>query len=240
MKVMRPALCYLCGLPLGDDRTGDHVPPKQFFPAAFRRGAGPQLVTVPSHRSCNKAFQADEDYVVTTLAGFAYPRSEAGRLLWRDVNRNFARPEGQTIGHMILHEFEQRPSGLVLPPGKIAKRFDGKRVRRVMWKIARGLYFRENNRVLPEATPASVRLVLPGEEPSAEIKAVLPEPEQGRYPAVFAYRHRRFDVGDGLHVWALWLWDAVACSVACHDPDCPCAKCGPHAGGSEPRVTDRA
>jgi hypothetical protein len=239
MTVQHVNVCYLCGLPLNGDRTNDHVPPKQFFPAEFRRGAGPQLLTLPSHVSCNKAFQGDEDYVVTTLAGFACERSEAGRLLWRDVNRNFGRSSGQTLGNMILREFEDRPSGLVLPPGKIAKRFDGTRLRRVMWKIARGLYFHENGRVLPESTPAFVRLVLPGEQPPAEMQAVLSEPEQGRYTAVFAYRHRLFDIDDGMHVWALWLWDCVACSVACHDPACRCAKCSAPSSEGEPPSADR-
>lgn len=123
-------ICYLCGLRLGSDRTADHVPPKQVFPQAFRR-TGPQLVTLPAHRDCNEAFQRDEEYVVTTLAGFA-AHSPAGRLLWRDIGSKSA-----GLVKRVLDEFDRRPGGLMLPPGKIVRRFDAGRVHRVMLKIAR-------------------------------------------------------------------------------------------------------
>jgi hypothetical protein len=127
---------------------------------------------------------------------------------------------------MVAGEFEKHPSGLALPPGKIAKRFAVRRVRRVMWKIARGLHFLDTGSVLPESTPAFVRLILPGEDPPAEVRAVLGEQERGRYPGVFAYRHRVFPEVDRLHVWTFLFWDSVACSVACHDPACACEACG--------------
>jgi len=167
----------------------------------------------------------------TTLAGFAVGTA-AGRLLWQDINAKFNHQQGHHLGKMVLREFEKRPSGLVLPRGKIAKRFDGERVRRVMWKIARGLYFHEKGRVMPEVTPAFVRLTLPGEAPPPEIRAVLPEPEQGRYPGIFAYRHKVFPEAGRLHAWAFLFWDAIACSVASHDPACVCLKCSPGKGSA--------
>ena len=100
-----------------------------------------------------------------------------------------------------------------------------------MWKVARGLYFLENRRILPEAMPAFVRLILPGEGPPPEVQAVLAEPEQGRYPGIFAYRHKMFPEVGRLHVWAFLFWGAVACSVTSHDPSCDCETCAP--AGSE-------
>ena len=106
----------------------------------------------------------------------------------------------------------------MLPPGKIVRRFDAGRVHRVMLKIARGLYFLERGVPLPEQTPALVRLILPGEEPPPEVRVLLPEPEQGRYPRVFAYRYKEFALPERFHVWAFLFWDSVACSVATHHP----------------------
>ncbi|MGD0917050.1 MAG: hypothetical protein ABSB22_11390 [Thermodesulfobacteriota bacterium] len=51
---------------------------------------------------------------------------------------------------MVLKEFDKRPSGLILPFGKVAKRFDGQRVWRVVWKIMRGLFLKEIGRFLPD------------------------------------------------------------------------------------------
>jgi hypothetical protein len=212
------AICYLCGVDLGKDRTKDHVPPSQFFPEAFRRTSGPQLVTLPAHRACNSEYQQDEEYVVATLAGFA-ANSPVGRLLWQDVRSKFSRDRGQSLLRMVASEFDKRPAGLVLPPRKIAKRFNSARIQRVMHKIARGLYFLENGALLPDSAPF-VRLVLPGEDPPPEIAMILQEPERGAYPSVFAYRYKKFPAPDSLHVWAFWLWDSIACSVVSDAAQC--------------------
>ena len=41
------------------------------------------------------------------------------------------------------------PSGLVLPGNKVVKRFQGKRLTRIAWKIVRGLNFHHHDVVLP-------------------------------------------------------------------------------------------
>jgi hypothetical protein len=217
--------CYLCGGPLDADRSDDHVPPKQFFPEGFRKASrAVQLDTVPVHPACNKAFQSDEDYFVTTLAGFA-ANTTAGSLAWRDVNRRFRRPQGVTLGRMVLREFEHRPSGIILPPGKIGKRFQRGRIDRVIWKVVRGLYFLEHRSILPARVPHYSSLVLPGDQPPKPVLAVVSQPEKGRYPTVFAYRFKVFTEAGGLQLWVLFLWDCIGCWVAFHDPECRCAKC---------------
>jgi hypothetical protein len=54
---------------------------------------------------------------------------------------------------MVLNEFDHNPSGLLLPGGKVLKRFDGKRIARVAWKMVRGLHFHYAHEVLPEDWP---------------------------------------------------------------------------------------
>jgi hypothetical protein len=48
----------------------DHVPPRQFYADAVRKAHHPNLRTIAVHKSCNLAYQFDEDYFVNTLAPF--------------------------------------------------------------------------------------------------------------------------------------------------------------------------
>ena len=51
-------------------------------------------------------------------------------------------PEVQVpLMRKVLREFDPTPSGIILPAGKIVKRFEGKRLARVAWKMVRGLHF---------------------------------------------------------------------------------------------------
>ncbi|MCF8105626.1 MAG: hypothetical protein K9K64_09095 [Desulfohalobiaceae bacterium] len=143
------SICYLCGKVLGDKISRDHVPPKQFYPKDLRKQGAPNLFSLPSHIVCNQAYQCDEDYFVMAIGSLAMDTSP-GNSLWKDIAHQFARPQGERLGNMVFKEFNNRlPSGLYLPPGKVAKRFDAERVWRVVWKIVRGLFFKEYGRFLP-------------------------------------------------------------------------------------------
>ncbi len=144
-----PEKCYLCGRLLCAPTSVDHVPPKQLFAPAIREAHDLQLLTIPVHADCNKAYQYDEDYFVHTLMPFA-PKSYAGRAIYNDVLQKFrgGRKVGLTRG--VLEEFEPMPSGLILPADKVVKRFQGERISRIAWKIVRGLYFHHHGITLPE------------------------------------------------------------------------------------------
>jgi hypothetical protein len=221
-------ICYLCGERLGGATSADHVPPKQLFARAIRRAQHLQLDTLPVHDSCNQAYKRDEEYLVHTLMPFARG-SVAGQAIYDDVLQKYRRREkiGLTLG--VLREFEPRPSGLVLPGGKVAKRFAGARLQRVAWKIVRGLFFLHQGRVMPADTTTWVSLTAPGETPPAHFLHFmrLPDREQhGRYPGAFAYRFDNFiEAGSNLHYWALLLWDRIIMTVIFHDQCCTCANC---------------
>jgi len=222
------AICYLCGDPLSDPTSADHVPPKQFFARAIRRAQQLQLDTLPVHDSCNQAFKRDEEYFVHTLMPFARG-SVAGQAIYSDVLQKYRRHEkvGLTLG--VLREFDPRPSGLVLPGGKVVKRFAGARLQRVSWKIVRGLFFLHHDRVLPTNTTTWVSLTAPGETPPEHFRHFMSLPDRaqhGRYPGAFAYRFDNFtEAGANLHYWAFLLWDRIIITVIFHDPGCGCANC---------------
>ena len=49
-----PELCYLCGEPLAEPVSDDHVPMKQLFAPEVRKKYNPSiLLTIPVHDRCN-------------------------------------------------------------------------------------------------------------------------------------------------------------------------------------------
>lgn len=188
-EIAEPEFCYLCGQPLSDPVSADHVLPKQFF----ARG------------------------------------SAAGQAIYNDVLQKYRRREkvGLTLG--VLREFDPRQSGLVLPGGKVIKRFAGARLQRVACKIVRGLFFLHHRRMLPAGTTTWVSLTAPGETPPDHFLHFVRLPDRnqhGRYPGAFAYRFDNFIEADSnLHYWAFLLWDRIIITIIFHDPASGCTKC---------------
>ena len=221
----KPTTCYLCGLPLTALTSNDHVPPKQLYTAEIRKAHSPNLLTIPVHMACNRAYQHDEDYFVNTLAPFA-AGSYAGNSFLQDVGLKYTEGEKQGLVGKVLREFEHQPSGIALPDHLVAKRFDGTRLHRVAWKIIRGLYFHQYKEVLPEDTPNSLKIVPPDQVPPKEFFLGLSDhPIHGQYPGVFDYKFAKFPEAGNLNYWAMLLWDRVILIMAFHDPTCACERC---------------
>jgi hypothetical protein len=217
--------CYLCGQVLNQRVNDDHVPPKQFYPQNIRKKYNPNLLTLPTHQSCNKVYQKDEDYFVHSLGPLAQG-SYSGNEIWRDLSNQIKRPQGKIIYKMILKEFDPNPSGLTLPGKKAIKRFKPERIWGIVWKIIRGLFFYETGKFLPEATPKVFKIVSQAEEPSPEFAYVRDTSSKGRYRGIFDYKFATFAVNNNmLHLWALLLWDKIILQIAFHDPQCSCVKC---------------
>ncbi len=100
-------------------------------------------------------------------------------------------PEGLRIGKMISKKFDSRHSGLYLPRGKVIKRFDAERVWRVVWKIVRGLFFKDHQRLLPENTLQTYyKGISVGESPPPEFDFVRNTHSRGQNPNLFNTGHR--------------------------------------------------
>ena len=64
--------CYLCGKPLEEPTSPDHVPPKLFFPEDLRKKYKlTELLTIRVHHACNQKWRLDEEYFIHTLLPFA-------------------------------------------------------------------------------------------------------------------------------------------------------------------------
>lgn len=203
----------------------DHVPPKQLYTVAVRKAHSPNLLTIPVHADCNRAYQHDEDYFVNTLAPFAIG-SYAGNAFLHEVGLKYAEGQKRGLVGKVLREFERHPGGIALPDHLIAKRFEGQRLHRVAWKIIRGLYFHQYAEVLPEDTPNSLKIIPPDQVPPTEFLVGLPDyPIHGQYPGVFDYKFAKFPEAQNLNYWAMLLWDRVILIMAFHDPTCVCEHC---------------
>ncbi len=89
-------ICYLCGKKLGGEIDNDHVPPKQFYAKLIKDNVNLKLFKLPTHKSCNKSFQHDEDYFVHSLAPVAM-HTQTGKAKWFDIVNQSKRPESKKI-----------------------------------------------------------------------------------------------------------------------------------------------
>jgi hypothetical protein len=236
-----PQTCYLCGLALltggfGVDR--DHVPPKQFFPESLRKRVRPQLLTLPAHRDCQKAYQSDEDYFVYTVGSASHGTLAATALMDHTIVPAVRRlGYGERVARMILGSVSQRHNGVWLPPGTAIMRFSGARVTRISWKIVRGLWFAERRTVLPAEQKVSWRIYTRDDPPPPITYPLLrTEPKSKKYAGVFTYWSLATAGANGKQweTWALLFWDATMFFGVFHNPSCRCSDCGSEAatGGS--------
>jgi hypothetical protein len=232
-ETTEPQLCYLCGKTLSEPTNDDHVPARGFFPPEIRRAHNlSNLITVPVHTACNDAYKLDEEYFIYSLYPFSLG-THVGDVMRTHIREKFHAGDRQKLVGMIMAEFDHRPSGLVLPFNQVVKRFDSKRIERVLWKIVRGLNFHHHNEVLPETLALSWSLTTREElGPPDHFKVfmeLLPDKEPlGDYQAVFSYRFQHFvEAGVNFHYWALLIWDSVLVTMRFHDPACACQQCVP-------------
>jgi len=222
----KPPICYLCGRAITGRVSRDHVPPKQLYAKALRRNHPLSLCRLPTHKACNNAYKDDEEYFVHALAGHAHD-SVAGRAVWDQI-RGAARKREETrrLIRQIHREFDLRPGGIILPGGMVAQRLDFRRIHRVLWKIVRGLYFKEFGKILPENTPIYLfKIAPPPQKPPDEFRFVANEEEKGDHQGVFAYKHTQLPAVGDSHLWAMLFWDRIIAMIAFHDPACRCRTC---------------
>jgi hypothetical protein len=224
-------ICYLCGTPIEGEVSRDHVPPGQFFPRGIRRKHNlDRLVTLPAHPLCNAGFQKDEEYFLWSLGPLA-AGSYSGSHVVLDLGDRFRAGKFLGLGNASLNEFDARPGGLYLPGDKVVKRVQGDRVRRVAWKIVRGLHFHEYGAVLRDSTPFFFELFEPEHEFASEFlplyEQVKASPSRGAYPAIFDYKYLVHDRVGTSHVWGMLFWDQLMVFLLHHGPTCSCVKCAP-------------
>ena len=209
----------------------DHCPPLSLFSRKTRQQHNlSQLVTIPVHENCNACYKLDEEYFKATMVPFARG-SEAGNSIFKEFMANSQKETRKlTLAKKILREFEPRPSGLHLSRGLVVKRQDGARIKRVAWKIVRGLYFYHHGAILPDSFSVDCTLTPRGRPLPEHIRAViglLEDEGHGHYPGAFDYQFFVVETDLGrVHFWTLLFWNQILVTVSFHDPwSCQCEDC---------------
>ena len=192
-RISAPSVCYLCDQLLVEPTNNDHVPPQSFFAPSVRKAEKPQLLTIRVHEGCNTSFRLDEEYFGYSLTPFALG-SCAGNALNKHMREKSHRMKNRRLVMQILGEVEPRPAGLVLPGGKVVKRFDSNRIERVIWKIVRGLFSHHHGKTLPQKLKLTWTFTGPDDGPPPEHfqNFTANHSSYGKYPGVFAYQFDAF------------------------------------------------
>lgn len=238
------SICCLCGHPgtSEDPITREHVPPRQFYPKALRNGLN--LWIVPAHKSCNNAYKHDEEYFYHALFALVanVNRSMANAII-NDIKRRARKPQSVKLIRRILRDSRRiSESGIILPPGKVCIEADETRLQRVAIKIGRCLFFRDQNRMVPDANckdiwlcesaedvPEYYRLswnmtkVNLGDLVSKSTNGIVTVQDLDAGAPLSAYRevfdYRSYYLKDErLHFYSLRFWKAFMYCMAFEDP----------------------
>lgn len=136
--------CIYCGET--GDGAPDHVPPK----ALFAPPRPSDLQTVPSCRTCNGAFQRDDEYVRATLAFRINRQMSQPAVSVRALTlRGLARPEATGFARSVFGNLVA--AGPAAPDGTITltgQWIDNDRVGRFVARLTRAFFFVERSRPL--------------------------------------------------------------------------------------------
>jgi len=208
-------ICYLCGNDIIGNATKDHVPPKQFFPEEIRKKFVTQLDTLPAHRECNQAYQKDEDYFYASIGPLALSDGNPiGNIIIEEITHRNHAANTQLLSR-ILEGFNDKVGNIYIP-NCISLTIEGERIKKVIWKIIRGLYFLQNNSVLLEDTYHGIVLLTP-EDLKNDIESrkiweswnsVLKQESKGRHRRIFDYKYIAFKE-QNTELWSILLWDRI-------------------------------
>lgn len=136
--------CAYCGA--RDNLQTDHVPPKNLFPSP----CPDNLITVSACSSCHSCTSKDDEYFRLKVclrddAG-GHPKARAN---WESIFRSLNRKEAAGLKRSFLTDF--RPVQLHTPGSlysRLGYNVDLTRIRRVVERTVRGLYFAESRNAL--------------------------------------------------------------------------------------------
>jgi len=147
-------ICFICGGENPDSM--DHLPPKNLFLNKYRK-LGNGLITVPCHIECNKESELDDEYFRYCLTIPAYWTSDKARELW-DTKLKKQLHRSQSAGFLTyLRELLEEVNIIDEGGNPIAKAdaalLDAKRIESVLFRVTKGLYFRQFKTRLPDSHP---------------------------------------------------------------------------------------
>ncbi len=146
--------CTYCDI--GQGNTKDHVIPRSLF-----KPPRPKMVTVPCCVKCNEEFKSDEDVFTSWIMFGPAGASTEGQSLWKAKrHRTFDKDIGlrQEIARSLKYVNFETEGGIYIKSGFIIEP-DSKRIKNVIRKIIRGLFWEEYRERVPKDIEISRPLV---------------------------------------------------------------------------------
>lgn len=100
MRKLKGKLCYLCGNAIMAAAEGDrdHIPPRNIFPT----DVSGNLITVPTHKSCNNGLSIFDETFRAFILGGCYDNARAKELQQTVVKKSHTGPIGQRKRDYLL------------------------------------------------------------------------------------------------------------------------------------------
>jgi hypothetical protein len=232
--------CYLCGGQIFQDSSteldrhgDDHIPAKVFYPKEYRTNGKLKrnLPKAPSHQGCNGKYQKDEEYFAMILAPLVVDKSPGGRALFSDLQYQLKKYPDKTrwfsrIMRKTQYFMGRTYTGLILPQRNMAYPIDGPRIEKVIWKIARGIFFLNFKNIIPKNHWNVISVYPPGVPFPEHLKDhLLQITAAGVHEEIFVYKygHRTEDPKE--HVIIMRFWESIHFVVIFHGLDCNCERC---------------
>ncbi len=243
-KNRRDASCCLCGESGTTDNpnTREHVPPKQFYPKSVRSQQTVNLWVVPTCRVCNEIYKSDEEYFYHALYLLvANTNQHMAKTIFEDLQRRATHPQTPALIRSVLRTSQSTTeAGIVLPPGIVRLSVDERRIQQVAIKVARCLYYRDHNQLLPYENCKDIRVCECEDDvpelyslswglSKAHIDEAQPTKPDGTVvvadvqvgkavavePSVFSYRAAHVE---GWYLCSLLFWEAVMFCMTFSEP----------------------
>jgi hypothetical protein len=137
----------------------DHIPPKSLFDILPGQTIKGDLITVGAHKSCNKAHQHDDEYLVFAAVIGAVEKNAMAQRVFENMYRGFQRPQASRFLNSLVSKMDlievHTEAGIYLGKRPIFE-YDPVRIRRIIFRMCRGLHFRETGKILSDAHPCRV------------------------------------------------------------------------------------
>ena len=142
--------CYLCRGENAD--SDDHIPPKNIF-LEETRAYGKGLITVPSHKKCNKRNERDDEYFRIFLLIPSCRQNEFAQKLWNNkIYKQIHRPECKGFKKYLSNNLipvDVFSKGGIYLGNAEAEAIDTRRVLGVVERTAKGIYYKCMKTLMP-------------------------------------------------------------------------------------------
>lgn len=209
-------ICAYCG---GSKRlTDDHIPPKNLF----SKPRPSSLITVPACETCHSRTSKDDEYFRIKLC----LRDDAGnhpsaRNTWEALFRSLSRKEAAGLRKSFLSDIRRvqaKTLGGLYAETYLGYDVDLNRIRKVVERVVRGLYFAEV--CIPLGLDNRVKVVLnedlfaESKEFIEELKRTILDPLSSRKAKVigdnvFIYRYHIVEEDPFVSIWGISFYGSV-------------------------------